>query len=206
MRTSLILKKLSVKTGLNLPKESESASKANFFISISCAFCLFYYYITYYLLSINQLLRIWILQTNNAPRWSNKTKGASNSSHAPIVSPLLTWFFFQSVCLVRYVAIKLLPFCRHDFQFFNTQRLSELYEKEVRYLMVCILYRLLCFCSCLSLGVGLRYFILIYPFIEISANTSEESNKGLNWCWWTWRYYSFSHMMCLVVFPVFFSS
>ncbi|MGS9140039.1 hypothetical protein ACQWE9_24535, partial [Salmonella enterica subsp. enterica serovar Infantis] len=23
----------------------------------------------------------------------------------------------------------------HDFQFFNTQRLSELYEKEVRYLM-----------------------------------------------------------------------
>jgi len=25
---------------------------------------------------------------------------------------------------------------RHDFQFFNTQRLSELYEKEVRYLMV----------------------------------------------------------------------
>lgn len=26
---------------------------------------------------------------------------------------------------------------RHDFQFFNTQRLSELYEKEVRYLMVC---------------------------------------------------------------------
>lgn len=27
---------------------------------------------------------------------------------------------------------------RHDFQFFNTQRLSELYEKEVRYLMVCL--------------------------------------------------------------------
>lgn len=29
-----------------------------------------------------------------------------------------------------------LYFLRHDFQFFNTQRLSELYEKEVRYLMV----------------------------------------------------------------------
>lgn len=27
---------------------------------------------------------------------------------------------------------------RHDFQFFNTQRLSELYEKEVRYLMVSV--------------------------------------------------------------------
>ena len=28
------------------------------------------------------------------------------------------------------------PSHRHDFQFFNTQRLTELYEKEVRYLMV----------------------------------------------------------------------
>lgn len=26
--------------------------------------------------------------------------------------------------------------CRHDFQFFNIHRLTELYEKEVRYLMV----------------------------------------------------------------------
>lgn len=29
-----------------------------------------------------------------------------------------------------------LPNYRHDFQFFNTQRLTELYEKEVRHLMV----------------------------------------------------------------------
>jgi hypothetical protein len=27
-------------------------------------------------------------------------------------------------------------YARHDFQFFNTQRLNELYEKEVKYLVV----------------------------------------------------------------------
>jgi hypothetical protein len=27
-------------------------------------------------------------------------------------------------------------YVRHDFQFFNTQRLNELYEKEVKYLVV----------------------------------------------------------------------
>lgn len=43
-----------------------------------------------------------------------------------------------------------LIFCRHDFQFFNTQRLSELYEKEVRYLMVSYL---IC-----SLLLGLLFF------------------------------------------------
>jgi hypothetical protein len=36
--------------------------------------------------------------------------------------------------IISYLAFN---FCiRHDFQFFNNQRLNELYEKEVRYLMV----------------------------------------------------------------------
>ena len=40
------------------------------------------------------------------------------------------WYFFPPRNLIS------CPSCRHDFQFFNIQRLTELYEKEVRYLMV----------------------------------------------------------------------
>lgn len=47
-------------------------------------------------------------------------------------------------CILKYVV-----FVRHDFQFFNNQRLSELYEKEVRYLMVGIILGFFFFFFCL---------------------------------------------------------
>jgi hypothetical protein len=49
---------------------------------------------------------------------------------------------------VHNMASSIFALCvRHDFQFFNNQRLNELYEKEVRYLMVIFLARFL-FVTC----------------------------------------------------------
>ncbi|KAE9455218.1 hypothetical protein C3L33_12848, partial [Rhododendron williamsianum] len=65
----------------------------------------------------------------------------------------------------------------HDFQFFNTQRLSELYEKEVRYLVVCNLLKSYIFC------LGLDFLKLGDP---LTAEEQEEKEQLLEEGFSTW--------------------
>jgi hypothetical protein len=72
---------------------------------------------------------------------------------------------------------------RHDFQFFNTQRLSELYEKEVRHLMVGAFIDNTSFNLCPYLFVLFEVLVLLTYLVscyKISASTSKESTERYN--------------------------
>jgi hypothetical protein len=73
---------------------------------------------------------------------------------------------------------------RHDFQFFNTQRLSELYEKEVRHLMVGAFIDNTSFNLCPYCLVVLFEVLVLLTYLvscyKISASTSKESTERYN--------------------------
>lgn len=92
--------------------------------------------------------------------------------------------FMPKFCLLTYLNI-----LRHDFQFFNTQRLSELYEKEVRCLMVGYASGFPRISFIDIFVCAFLFGILIFRFI--SANAPEESIKRHNRSGRAWRYNSF---------------
>ena len=137
MRTNLILKRLWVKTGLSHQEESGSASK----LWSSC--CTLSYWIFFHNLIYDYLFGLLLIVTQSLNTSSKHcVKVVLLSQKSPVFPGCLNCnllmkqcFLFNIVLLFWLRVFNSVAF-RHDFQFFNTQRLSELYEKEVRYLMV----------------------------------------------------------------------
>lgn len=77
------------------------------------------------------------------------------------------------VLFVDFYVLTCVALFRHDFQFFNTQRLSELYEKEVRHLMVGASATLK-----ISFSGQSTNHIFIHLFIYFVPQQANQKNQG----------------------------
>lgn len=133
MTRSWTSRKLSLTTGSNHQKGRGSASNSD---------SLFPFYIVFYNchgLLINYFWSVLVTPNpNTSSKQCAKVVQLDQESLEFLACPSCKYF----LKLVSQTGVPVLKLCysvfhfRHDFQFFNTQRLSELYEKEVRYLMV----------------------------------------------------------------------
>jgi hypothetical protein len=149
MKTRLILRNLSVITGLSHLEEKGRGSKSHlliFWVAKKFIMYLFWPYFNFFLVAILSLSTLSKLFAKVHQR-SPGSRGFQECRTCKFL------FYFECSCdftlslhITRTLAHLCFVYVRHDFQFFNNQRLNELYEKEVRYLMVIYL------CSVISAG------------------------------------------------------